>query len=371
MKHGRNGDFMNGNSSALQTEIDKLPINMPQLEQIAFGITLFGGKVHESITKEAAKQADMPYGNMIEGVQWPDAPSDDSEKISKSGTLLKMKQPGNIANDSHFGKYQYWHSMTPDDGTGRVYSNGEVKDLIINQAVAWYEEAQSSGDTFHLGKVLHMVQDSYSRSHVVRDENGNIKNFQSYNEQDGHAHGLEDKPQIKTVIESNGIERQVPEDWQKIPGALQALEASTAILKLYKSGASAKELADYLRDKVYPFENEQTKSMPAGGSDPKYQKYIAEENTAAPLHSRLATIDILAIDKPNLAANYAGISAALLNDHDHFSEMSEANRFTLAEMIKERALRQSVDIPKESIIVAVNMHTSRAQEHEVLFNAKP
>lgn len=218
MKHGRNGDFMNGNSSALQTEIDKLPINMPQLEQIAFGITLFGGKVHESITKEAAKQADMPYGNMIEGVQWPDAPSDDSEKISKSGTLLKMKQPGNIANDSHFGKYQYWHSMTPDDGTGRVYSNGEVKDLIINQAVAWYEQAQSSGDTFHLGKVLHMVQDSYSRSHVVRDENGNIKNFQSYNEQDGHAHGLEDKPHIKTVIESNGIGRQVPEDWRKYRG---------------------------------------------------------------------------------------------------------------------------------------------------------
>ncbi|MDD2833850.1 MAG: hypothetical protein PHD12_07565, partial [Methylotenera sp.] len=60
------------------------------------------------------------------------------------------------------------------------------------------------------------------------------------------------------------------------PGTLQALEASTAILKLYKSGASSKELADYLRDKVYPFENEQTKDLPAGGSDPKYQKRIAE-----------------------------------------------------------------------------------------------
>lgn len=345
--------------------------------KVAFGITVFGGKVHESITKEAAKQADMPYGNLLGGVQWPDAPDEDISKKPNLSSYTRLfpavgtiDTPGTITNDSHYGKYQIWHSMTPDDGTGRVYTNGEVKDLIINQAVQWYEQAQHEGNTFHLGKVLHMVQDGYSRSHVVRDEHGNIKSFQSYNEQDGHAHGLEDKPQIKTVIESSGIERQVPDDWQKVPGALQALEASTAILKLYKSGASSNELADYLRDKVYPFENEQTRNMPAGGSDPKYQKQIAEEKTMAPLPSRQAAIAILATVKPNLALNYAGMSAALLDGHEHFSALPEANRFTLAEIIKERALRQTTDIPKENIIVSMNMYASKSQEHEVLLNAK-
>lgn len=252
-------------------------------DKVAFGITSFGGNVHESITKKAAKLADMPYGNMIEGVEWPDLPSSNPEKtLGLYTTYRDLEKSGTITNDSHHGKYQIWHSMAPDDGTGRVYNNGEVKDLIIKQAIEWYEQAQSTNNTVHLGKVLHMVQDSYSHSHVMRDENDKVKSFQSYNEQDGHEHGTADKPQIKTVIESNGMERQVPEDWQKIPGTLQALEASTAILKLYESGASSKELADYLRDKVYPFENEQTKDLPAGGSDPKYQKRIAE-NTETPM----------------------------------------------------------------------------------------
>lgn len=344
-------------------------------QKFAFGITALGGKVHESITRQAAKNADLtPYGNLVDGVKWPDVPDDDENKKPNWESYAKLAtqidKPDTIIYDSHHGKYQIWHSMAPDDGTGKVYTNGEVKDLIINQAVAWYEQAQSSGDTFHLGKVLHMVQDSYSRSHVVRDEHGNIKNFQSYNEQDGHAHGLEDKPLIKAVTESNGVVRQVPGDWREVPGALQALEASTAILKLYKSGASSKVLADYLRDQVYPFENEQTRSMPAGGSDPKYQKQIAEEKTAVPLPSRQQTIAILAIDRPNLALNYAGMSAALLDGHEHFSGMSEANRFALAEMIKERALNQTADIAKESIIVSMNIHASKSQEYEMLLNAK-
>lgn len=260
--------------------------------KVAFGITAFGGKIHESITKKAAELADMSYGNLVDGVKWPDAPDEDENKKPNLTSYAKLfpvvgtiNTPGTITNDSHYGKYQIWHSMTPNDGTGRIYSNGEVKAMIINQAVEWYEKAQSTDNTFHLGKVLHMVQDSYSRSHVMRDENDKIKSFQSYNEQDGHAHGLEDKPQIKTVIESNGIIRQVPDDWQKVPGAMQALDASTNILKLYKSGAGSKKLANYLLDKVYQFENEQTKDLPAGGSDPKYLKHIADVSTLSETNS--------------------------------------------------------------------------------------
>jgi hypothetical protein len=336
--------------------------------KLAYGITILGSKVHEAITKEAARLADMPYSRLLSGVRWNDLPSqspvelDYSSVVPAIGTINKA---GTIANDSHYGKYQIWHSMTPYDGTARVYSNGEVKNLIINQAIEWYEKAQSTGDSFHLGKVLHMVQDSYSRSHVVRDENGKIINFQSYNEQDGHAHGLEDKPPIKTVTESNGIQRQVLEDWRTVPGALQALGTSTAILELYQGGANAKELADYLRNHVYQFENEQTQHQPAGGSESKYQKRIAENTETFP-PSRQETINTLAIDKPNLAITYAAVSAALVNGHDRFSGMTEANRFAMAEMIRERALRQLVDIPRGNIIVVMNTDAQvRAREYEV------
>ncbi|MFA7350500.1 MAG: hypothetical protein WC009_07035 [Methylotenera sp.] len=255
-------------------------------DKLAYGLTILGGKVHELITKEAARLTDMPYNSLITGVRWNDLPSNNSTELDYLSVVPvfgTINKSDTIANKSHHGEFQIWHSMAPNDGTGRVYSNGEVKNLIIDQAVKWYDQAQTTGNNFHLGKVLHMVQDSYSRSHVVRDENGKIKNFQSYNEQDAHEHGTADKPQIKTVIENNGIERQVAEDWQKIPGTLQALEASTAILKLYKSSASSKELAEYLRDQVYPFENEQTKDLPAGGSDPKYQKRIAENGAETPM----------------------------------------------------------------------------------------
>jgi len=74
----------------------------------------------------------------------------------------------------------------------------------------------------------------------------------------------------------------VLQDWQELPGALKAVQASTHILELYKDPSrTSKDLADYLRDNVYPFSNEQVKDLPAGGSDPKYQKRIAE-NTSVP-----------------------------------------------------------------------------------------
>lgn len=85
--------------------------------RISFGITLLGGKVHESITKEAFQLADMSYGKLLDGVQWPDAPDESGTKTSKLGAPFKLKQVGTITHDSHHGKYQIWHSMAPDDGT--------------------------------------------------------------------------------------------------------------------------------------------------------------------------------------------------------------------------------------------------------------
>jgi hypothetical protein len=311
-------------------------ISNKNFDKVAFGITALGGNVHERITKKAAELADMHYGNMIEGVEWPDLPSNNPEKARYPIlTYFDLKKPNTITNKSHHGEFQIWHSMAPDDGTGKVYSNREVKDKIINQALEWYEQAQNSGNNFHLGKVLHMVQDSYSHSHVVRDENDKVKSFQSYNEQDGREHGTADKPQIKTVIENNGMERQVPEDWQQIPGTLQALEASTAILKLYKSGASSKDLADYLREKVYPFENEQTKDLPAGGSDPKYQKRIAENaetpmREASPANAQLASFGQMGASQ-----------AAALKMAEHIPEQYHSH---LQDLVNQRIVEHNLTV---------------------------
>ncbi len=44
-----------------------------------------------------------------------------------------------------------------------------------------------------LGKLLHTIQDSYSRSHVSRDSSGQVTMFQDYTVQSGKKHGGADK----------------------------------------------------------------------------------------------------------------------------------------------------------------------------------
>lgn len=252
--------------------------------KVAYGITWLGGKVHESITKEAANQAGMEYTDALErGIRWNDAPSNNPEKLNYyelnpiNGDINK---PGTITYRSHHGDLQNLHSMMPSD---KPYTNGDVRDKIIAQSVEFFEQARSSGNEVYLGKLLHTVQDAYVLSHVERNANNQVKGFQDYNEQDHGAHSSDEMRPVKTVTEIIGIQRQVLQDWQDVPGTKDAVKASVDVMKLYNDPSkNAKDLADYLRDKVYPFENELTKDLPAGGSDPKYQKHIAE-NAETPI----------------------------------------------------------------------------------------
>ena len=236
--------------------------------KVAYGITWLGGKVHESITKEAAKQAGMEYTDKLErGIRWNDAPSDNPEELSYlqlnpfNGDINK---PGTMTYRSHKGDLQTLHSMTPVYDTGKVPTNGEVRDKIITQSVELFEQARNTDNQVYLGKLLHTVQDAYVLSHVQRDENDKVKGFQDYNEQDHGAHSSDEMRQTKTVTEVVGIQRQVLQDWQDVPGTKDAVKASADIMKLYNDpNKTSKDLAEYLSDKVYPFENEQTKDLPA------------------------------------------------------------------------------------------------------------
>jgi hypothetical protein len=145
--------------------------------------------------------------------------------------------------------------------SGSQFTNAQVLDKIVGQATEWYQQAQTEGNIFHVGKLLHMIQDSYSQSHVVRNTLGDVVVFQSYQDQDAHAHGTADE------IPKGGT-------WRDVRGAQPATVASTAVLSMYKDGASAAVLEPYLRENVYRFANGLIQNKPAGGSAPQYQKII-------------------------------------------------------------------------------------------------
>lgn len=308
------------------------------------------GAVHEDITKAAASLARVPYGTQLdEGCAWPDVPcAGNGVETCYYKAWNDMDTPGTLAYRSHFGDFQYWHSMAP---TGSL-TNQQVVEKIIAQAKAWYEQGVREGKLFHVGKLLHMVQDSFSRSHVIRVDKdapptradalqykvktgdtleciatehqltwqqlaefnwgssaptvintklykevgcrkpkrpndpvdpttnyqfssddvkygtgviliprprlkNQIISFQGYTAQDGNKHGEADKV-------TGG-------SWRKIPGALDALDASVEVLKHYAKRSDFALLEVYLRKVVYPLAPGAAEAI-AGGSAPAYSK---------------------------------------------------------------------------------------------------
>lgn len=239
------------------------------------------GAVHENITKQAAIKAGLRYDfRLDEGCAWPDVPCGDENSVETCyyATFRDEHKKGTMAYRSHHGDLQFWHSMAP---TGD-FTNQEVVDKIVDQAKKWYKKALSvkkakSKQTkknraristehyyglFHMGKILHMIQDSYSDAHIIRDANKAIKNIQSYNNQDAHKHGTSDAidPADWTWAQKNGPKKDGvsvldANDKQvaKIKGATDAIQASYKILMFFKSNATEDDLEKYLRNEVYKF----------------------------------------------------------------------------------------------------------------------
>jgi len=224
-----------------------------------------GGAIHEKITIRAAIAVGFRYDKRLrEGCAWPDVPCKDVNSIETCyyKTWRKMHTKGTIAYASHYGDLQYWHSMAP---TGNN-TNKEVVDKIVEQAKKWFKrgidtkiENEKDDGLFHIGKILHMVQDSYSLSHVQRNESNQIIQIQSYNDQDSHKHAIPDKD-------------------DKAKGVKDATKASIWILQHYKNSKSTKNEKEYLpkleeilRQKIYPFQ-EGSGGKLAGGSLKTYEK---------------------------------------------------------------------------------------------------
>ncbi len=280
------------------------------------------GAVHENITKQAAKIAGITYDYMLdEGCAWPDAPCGDEDSVETCypNMLRHMDNPkGNkLVYRSHNGDLSYWHSMAPPGD----FTNQEVVDKIVAQAKKWYKRAlevkneheekaksdkkdsykekasrfldaatnspfgRKSYDInrknyfglFHIGKILHMVQDSYSRAHVFRNSKNEIIKIQSYTDQDSHKHGTADavdQKGKKAKVKGFSILDASNEEVNAVPGALDARAASVKILLFFKQNASEEELEEYLRSTVYKFGYKEDKDHP------KYDKIFGGDRKA-------------------------------------------------------------------------------------------
>lgn len=231
------------------------------------------GAVHENITKQAAKKAGLKYDYRLdEGCAWPDVPCGDENSVETCyyATWRDEHKEGTMAYRSHHGDLQFWHSMAPAGD----FTNQEVVDKIVDQAIKWYKKAisvkKANTDAkeknyhglFHMGKILHMVQDSFSDAHIIRDNLGRIKNIQSYNNQDAHKHGQSDAIDPKDWTwaqkygpKKDGVSIYDANDDQvvKIKGAKDAINASYNILVYFKNNATEQTLENYLRMNIYKF----------------------------------------------------------------------------------------------------------------------
>jgi hypothetical protein len=242
--------------------------------------------VHEDITKTAARFAGLPYDNRLEnGCRWPDVPcskknkegvekpDEDSVATSYDNFLkyLATKKSGTLAYRSHQGDLQFWHSMALS-GSG---TNQQVRDKILNQIGVWYEKGRLDvkNGLFHVGRALHTIQDSFSRSHTWRAEGnqndppvdipyrkplkGEILSFQDYNIQNHETHRKYD---VKSA-----------------PGYDDALAVSIVMLKFLKKKAPFyPKVYNFLLNRVYVLAPG-FDSKPAGLVPDEFKRKIEKE----------------------------------------------------------------------------------------------
>jgi hypothetical protein len=199
-------------------------------------------KVHEDIVNtafgmlSATEKAVFDQAMFTTGVRFPDMPTTTANNyLDGAAFAADFKLPSHrrqLVYNSHYGCLQHWHAqgsvmvgptLELPNGAGRyVFTNTELKGFMMSQAALWWTKACTSSKatrTFNLGRLLHIVHDSFPRGHTLRDETnsypynnggdpfdpegkgktmatgcGKIWYFQGYDAQDGnHQHAAADK----------------------------------------------------------------------------------------------------------------------------------------------------------------------------------
>lgn len=271
-----------------------------------------GDPVHETLTLHAlirggilpntASRNSLNAAQFIRGVFWNDDPCAQllaesvSNPLSKSNGIAWYldfsKAPGlqktgagfrslecPLLGRSHFGDLQFLHSMADQDGISAsttverilawasvmyrialgeiqydapLNSDSTASKLLSSLAEKSPKEllrAQIESETRAraLGSLLHMVQDSFARGHVNRISASNgqpagILQFLSYTNQDEKKHAHDDSWGKGTT----DFERTM-----KIPGASEALAASTELVRRYKDHQPWSEVESYLKNSLF------------------------------------------------------------------------------------------------------------------------
>jgi hypothetical protein len=122
--------------------------------KVAYGSSLFGGSVHESITKEAAKLVDVPYGSLVGGVRWPDFATDNPEKVKIRGVvpenfLVSIKESFEIEQLFSNKKYAVW---------GLPFYNSENRETEFTEAFDSLLDWSKCGKVFQVQNWLEVKE---------------------------------------------------------------------------------------------------------------------------------------------------------------------------------------------------------------------
>jgi len=257
-------------SDNLNTTMIKLAIALLAfaLQAAAYKSIVIGQRTHEDISElawtannmdstwaESGPVATSDRAAFYRGTQYPDAPCENDEE---SPEICVAQMSGDAIIDASctifwrmtFGDLSMWHSMA--SGFPGV-TNQEVRNGVIAQIGRYYNFALNQRDSkrawFAIGKIAHSIQDSYSKSHTVRQGSAlQVQRWSYYGAQD--KHGIADKD----ITDTNHA---------------AAVARTTELVGHFKNRASWDTVREWLVTIVYPLV-EGSESQIAGGSDPRY-----------------------------------------------------------------------------------------------------
>ncbi|EMK11327.1 hypothetical protein LEP1GSC066_2321 [Leptospira sp. serovar Kenya str. Sh9] len=197
---------------------------------------------HERITLEAAKIAGVEASMyMIRGVRSNDLP----EGLSKFLEVFAKHSAGmsddSLTFRSHFGDMQELHSMADGTKIAAATTKKEIMKTIVD--LFTLSTAKDDNGNFLLpkevragltGSALHIIQDSFAQGHVLRNDEGKIVMFQTYEGQ-GDKHAEMDHSSIND-----------PVAYQK------SVTASVVYLSITNYGGSKQDIIRFLDQVVFP-----------------------------------------------------------------------------------------------------------------------